>query len=50
MASKKNTVPFTGTQEQEQRLKEVIAKLKDTRGALMPALQQAQEIYGYLPI
>ena len=50
MASKKSTVPFKGTKEQEEQLKQVIANLKETPGALMPVLQQAQEIYGYLPI
>ncbi|MCD8300962.1 MAG: NAD(P)H-dependent oxidoreductase subunit E [Clostridiales bacterium] len=28
---------------------EIIAELKDTKGALMPIMQQAQDIYGYLP-
>ena len=50
MASKKETVPFRGTPEQEAALKKVIAELKDTKGALMPIMQHAQEIYGYLPI
>ena len=44
------TVMFRGTKAQEEELDAVIAKLKDTPGALMPILQQAQEIYGYLPI
>ena len=50
MACKKETVPFSGTPEQEAALKKVIAELKDTKGALMPIMQQAQDIYGYLPI
>ncbi len=50
MACKKATVPFRGTPEQEAALKKVIAELKDTKGALMPIMQHAQEIYGYLPI
>ena len=50
MACKKEGVPFTGTAEQEAALKKVIAELKDTQGALMPIMQQAQDIYGYLPI
>ena len=49
MANSKTKVPFRGTPEQEQSLLAVIEKLKDTRGALMPILQQAQDIYGYLP-
>lgn len=49
MASK-STVPFQGTKEQEAQLRTVIAELKDDRGSLMPILQKAQDIYGYLPI
>ena len=44
------TVMFRGTKAQEEQLDAIIAKLKGTPGALMPVLQQAQEIYGYLPI
>ena len=44
------TVMFRGTKAQEEQLDAVIAELKETPGALMPVLQQAQEIYGYLPI
>lgn len=49
---KKNmtTVTFKGTPEQEAQLLEVIAKHKGIEGALMPVLQQAQDIYGYLPV
>jgi NADH:ubiquinone oxidoreductase subunit E len=49
---KKNltTVAFRGTKAQEEQLLAVIAKWKDTPGALMPVLQEAQEIYGYLPM
>ena len=50
MACKKQTVPFQGTPEQEAELKQVIAQLKNEPGALMPVMQKAQEIYGYLPI
>ena len=50
MSAKKQTVPFSGTKEQEEALLGVIAELKDTPGALMPILQKAQDIYGYLPI
>lgn len=49
MATKK-TVPFSGTAEQEAKLLAVIEEHKDDPGALMPVLQKAQEIYGYLPI
>lgn len=50
MAKRKTAVPFQGTAEQEKQLMEVIAAHKDQQGSLMPVLQQAQEIYGYLPI
>ncbi|MCR4647504.1 MAG: NADH-quinone oxidoreductase subunit NuoE [Lachnospiraceae bacterium] len=50
MSSKKTTVPFAGTKEQEEALKKVIAENKGQKGALMPVMQQAQDIYGYLPI
>ena len=45
-----DNIPFKGTQEQEQKLLEVIAQNKDLPGALLPVLHEAQEIYGYLPI
>lgn len=48
MSDKKT--PFSGTPEQEEKLKKVIAEHKDQRGGLMPVLQMAQEIYGYLPL
>lgn len=50
MQKKIGTLPFTGTPEQEQQLLAVIESHKGQSGALMPVLQQAQEIYGYLPI
>ena len=50
MLEQKKVVPFTGTKEQEVSLLEVIAGLKDEHGCLMPILQKAQDIYGYLPI
>jgi len=43
-------VPFTGTAEQEAQLMEKLAVTKKMKGGLMPSLQAAQEIYGYLPI
>ena len=45
-----SSVPFSGTQEQEQQLTSWLEQHKDMPGAAMPALQKAQEIYGYLPI
>ena len=50
MAKQKTVVPFKGTAEQEAKLREVIAAHRDMQGALMPVLQKAQDIYGYLPI
>ena len=50
MNSAKSTVPFKGTPEQEKELLKVIEEKKNDKGALMPILQKAQEIYGYLPI
>ncbi len=46
----KTTVPFNGTEEQKAELLKVIAENKNEKGALMPILQKAQDIYGYLPI
>ncbi|MBQ9514327.1 MAG: NAD(P)H-dependent oxidoreductase subunit E [Clostridia bacterium] len=47
--AKTSGVPFQGTKEQEKQLREKLAELKDVQGGLMPALQEAQAIYGYLP-
>ena len=50
MKKKLTTVMFKGTPEQEEKLKAVIAKYKGVPGATMPVMQEAQGIYGYLPI
>lgn len=50
MASTISKIPFRGTKEQEEQLMQVIAEHKQDKGALMPVLQKAQDIYGYLPI
>ena len=50
METVKKTVPFNGTKEQEEQLLAVIAELKAQPGCLMPIMQKAQDIYGYLPI
>ena len=50
MTNKITEIPFRGTPEQEAQLKEVIAQHKGQSDAMMPVLQKAQEIYGYLPI
>ena len=46
MASKKASVLFKDTPEQHKKLQEIIQTHKDQPGALMPVLQQAQELYG----
>ncbi len=50
MSSKTAVIPFSGTAEQKEKLYEVMREWKGKGGALMPVLQEAQEIYGYLPI
>ena len=50
MTKRKTAVPFHGTAEQEKQLREMIRNHKDVPGALMPVLQEAQNIYGYLPL
>jgi NADP-reducing hydrogenase subunit HndA len=49
MKKKLTTVMFQGTKDQEMQLIEVCKKYRDVQGNMMPVLQQAQEIYGYLP-
>ena len=49
MADKKLPA-FNGTKKQEAQLMEVINKHKQSKGALIPVLHEAQEIYGYLPV
>lgn len=39
-------VPAT---DKEKELEKVLAQYRETKGALIPVLQAAQEIYGYLP-
>ena len=50
MEIKLTKTPFNGTKAQETALIEMLSSLKGKQGALMPALQKAQGIYGYLPI
>lgn len=47
---KLTTVAFKGTAAQETRLRNELRVIKNMPGNMMPALQIAQEIYGYLPI
>jgi len=50
MQKRISNLPFHDTPEQAGKLDEVIAGLKGQEGAVMPALHQAQDIYGYLPL
>jgi len=50
LASGKNDIPFEGTKEQEEKLLKVIDQFRNDKGCLMPIMQEAQNIYGYLPI
>ena len=45
----KKQVPFRGTAEQERQLLDFIEEHKQVGGCLMPIMQKAQDIYGYLP-
>ena len=49
MKKSMTTVAFTETVEQKAKLEEIIAAHKGEAGALMPVLQKAQDVYGYLP-
>ena len=46
MQKKISKLPFKGTAEQEQKLKEVIEESKHDKSLLMSVMQQAQDIYG----
>lgn len=46
---KGSNLPFNGTTEQEAQLRQKLNELRSKDGALMPAMQFAQELYGYLP-
>ena len=50
MKKKLTTVMFRGTRDQEEQLRAVIGEYRGVPGAMMPILQKAQEIYGYLPV
>ena len=49
MLKKLSTIPFNGTKEQEEKLNAVITANKHDKSRLMAVMQEAQEIYGYLP-
>ena len=50
MLKKLSTIPFIGTDEQKAKLDAVIAANKDDKSKVMAVMQEAQNIYGYLPI
>lgn len=50
MQKRISSIPFKGTPEQAKKLAEVIEQHKNQPGAVLPVLQAAQEIYGYLPV
>ena len=50
MLKKISTIPFAGTAEQDSQFAKVIEKYKGDKSRLMAVMQEAQGIYGYLPI
>lgn len=50
MQKRISNLPFTGTPEQKQKLDEIIERHREQKGAILPVLQEAQEVYGYLPV
>ena len=50
MIKKLSTVPFVSTKEQDAQLEALINANKHDKSRLMNVMQEAQGIYGYLPI
>ncbi len=50
MQKKISKLPFKGTEEQAQKLNEVLEANKHDKSLLISVMQQAQDIYGYLPM
>ena len=50
MYKKISSLPFNGTPEQKAKLISFIDSIRDQQGCLMPIMQEAQSIYGYLPL
>ena len=50
MLKKISNLPFKGTPEQEAQLKSLIEASKHDKSLLMAVMQEAQGIYGYLPL
>ena len=45
-----NCTMCADAKEKAEKLDAIIAKYKNTQGALIPVLHEAQEVYGYLPL
>ena len=50
MLKKLSSLPFCSTKEQDEKLNAVISANKHDKSLLMAVMQQAQDIYGYLPM
>ena len=50
MQKKISSIPFAGTPEQEEQLRRVIDANKHDSSRVMGVMQEAQNIYGYLPL
>ncbi len=50
MQKRISKIPFKQSKEQEEQLLQIISKYKGKPGALLPVMQEAQGIYGYLPL
>ncbi len=50
MLKKISNLPFKGTAEQEAKLDKIINASKHDKSLLMAVMQEAQDVYGYLPI
>ena len=50
MQKKISNLPFKGTAEQEKKLLEIIEANKHDKSLLMAVIQEAQNVYGYLPM
>ena len=49
MQKKISNLPFNGTPEQEAKLQAILAEANGDKSRLMGVMQEAQNIYGYLP-
>ena len=50
MLKKLSTLPFRSTKEQDEKLNAIIAENKHDKSRVMAVMQEAQNIFGYLPI